>query len=87
MTTEEINEIHAGGGGICPNCDVEMNQVIEGGIDRFVCPECGYTVDCSEYEFEAEYVEPSDDEIPGGCVAYGCPAYPDCMTACSRFDD
>lgn len=27
MTTEEINEIHAGGGGICPNCDVEMNQV------------------------------------------------------------
>lgn len=35
MTTEEINEIHAGGGGICPNCDVEMNQVIEGGIDRF----------------------------------------------------
>lgn len=34
MTTEEINEIHAGGGGICPNCDVEMNQVIEGGIDR-----------------------------------------------------
>lgn len=87
MTTEEINAIHDYGGGICPECEVEMDQIEEGGLLKFVCPECGYTVDCSEYEYESDSREPSVDEIPGGCVACGCPAYPDCMTACSRFDD
>ena len=27
MTTEEINAIHDYGGGICPECEVEMDQI------------------------------------------------------------
>ena len=29
MTTEEINAIHDYGGGICPECEVEMDQIEE----------------------------------------------------------
>lgn len=32
MTTEEINAIHDYGGGICPECEVEMDQIEEGGF-------------------------------------------------------
>ena len=39
MTTEEINAIHDYGGGICPECEVEMDQIEEGGLLKFVCPD------------------------------------------------
>ncbi len=29
----------------------------------------------------------SQDEVPECCTACGCPAFPDCMTSCSIFDD
>lgn len=89
MTSDEMNRIHSYGGGICANCDVEIDQIEEGGLLKFVCPECGYKVDCSEYEYEGDdcYVDPDEERMPGGCVACGNPAYPDCMTSCSRFDD
>lgn len=87
MTTEERNQILSDGGGICPDCDVEMDVIEEGGLEYFVCPECGYKVDYSGYEYESDDVEESDEDMPGGCVACGCSAYPKCKTSCSRFDD
>lgn len=65
--------------------------------ELFRCPACGKTWVADDYFDHGPYFDlvdgcvPSyhDPEMdkPGGCLACGCPAYPECKTACSRFDD
>ncbi len=93
LTLDEINEILNDGGGICNECGAEMDLISIDGLDTFVCPDCGYTVDWSEYEYEhyGEWTESilsafEGNVPPKGCIACGGP-YPSCMSACSRFDD
>ena len=63
----------------CPNCGSKMNS-----YDTFWdCEVCGEFKVKKGYETKEE----KEPNMPYCCSACGNPAYPNCKTSCSIFDD
>lgn len=71
----------------CPKCG--NGKMIPTGGNWYECDECGFEAeedpDCGGWIIE----DCEDDEYDSdeGCMACGNPAYPDCKSSCSMFDD
>ena len=63
----------------CPTCGKKMEE-----YDAFyTCDECDVFI----YKRGYEPREEKPERMPAGCSACGNPAYPDCKSSCSLFDD
>lgn len=70
----------------CPICGARMYEDEENGVDVYACSDCECVI--PQDEFDGDYYPPDDeDDVPPGCRACGCPAYPKCKTSCKLFDD
>ena len=73
----------------CPECGSKMEK----DETSWQCPVCGYYKLKSYYarleEQNVRFLEKflGEDKKPSCCNACGNPAYPDCQSSCSIFDD
>ena len=73
----------------CPECGAKLDST----ETFWDCPECGYFKVNSKYarleaaneRFLKKFFD--NDDMPEGCAACGNPAYPNCQSSCSLFDD
>lgn len=73
----------------CSECGTKMEK----DDISWQCPKCVFFKLKSTYakleeqngRFLRSYLD--DDDLPEGCAACGNPAYPNCQSSCSMFDD
>lgn len=73
---------------ICHKCAALLDEVSEDDEDIYKCPNCGWSIDPSDYEPPQDGVDNTMEDVlgmPAGCEACGGP-FPLCRDSCSLFE-